>query len=390
MKSIKNQVFFIILFLWLSPIVKAQNVDEIITKHIKAHGGAKNWEAIKSMKITGEFTAFSVVKDFFAIKTKNGSYYSELHMGKHKVKESFNEKTGWTIDPWHDFSYPRKLNKAEVNVFHQKAEFFTPFYKYKEKGHKVEFLGKKNIDGVDVFAIKLTRSNGKLETWYLNTKTYLEYKCESEWVDFARRSPAESFFDDFRKVNGLVIPFFIERTFSQRDRITKIKNIELNIKVDESVFKMPKSEEIKKLAFLEGKWDVKFYVSWQGRWYPLGNTVSEIKFASTNLLQEKIEYGIQSKIINYTYNSSTKKYRLSVFNGLTSNIEMFEGNFTDSSFTVENTNISYGDSTQNSASSQIIFSKIEKDGFTLETKHSNDKGKTWNPGDKFTYIRKKE
>jgi len=134
----------------------------------------------------------------------------------------------------------------------------------------------------------------------LEHKTYLEYKSESEWVDFALSSMAESFYDDFREVNGVIIPFFIERTFSQRDRIMQIKKIEFNINADESLFVIPKSKEIEKLKFLDGKWDVKFYVSWQGRWYPMGNTVSEIKFAATNLLQEKIEQGIQHKIINYT------------------------------------------------------------------------------------------
>ncbi|MEN8120148.1 MAG: hypothetical protein ABFS35_07365 [Bacteroidota bacterium] len=394
MKSIKNKVFLIILFLCVSPIVKAQNVDKIIAKHINAHGGVKNWEAIKSMKITGKFTAFSVMKDFYAIKTKKGAYYSELHLGKHKVKESFNGKTGWTIDPWQEINYPRALNKTELNVFKQKAEFFTPFYKYKEKGHKVEFLGEKNIDGIDVYVIKLTRPSGKFETWYLNTKTYLEYKYESEWVDFAFSSPAESYFDDFRKINGIIIPFYIERTFRQRNRVTQINNIEFNNKVDESLFKIAKSKEIEKLAFLAGKWDIKCNIWFPGYgWYPVDSTVSEIKFVSTNLLHEEIEYDAilpQSKKTNYTYNSSTKKYRLSVFNRLSSNIEVFEGDFTDSSFTVENTNISYGDTTVNRSFSQIIYSKLEKDSFILEIKNSNDKGKTWNPSDKFIYIRRKE
>lgn len=177
------------------------------------------------MKVTGQFTAFSEEKDIVILKTDDGKYYSELHLGQFKVKEAFDGKAGWTIDPWHEFLFPRELNKAEVNVFLQKAEFFTPFYSYKEKGHEVELIGEQKVDGVDVYAIKLTRSNGKSETWYLDVNTYLEYKCQSDWVDFAYPSPAESYFDDFRTVNGLVIPYFIERTFFQRDRITQIENI---------------------------------------------------------------------------------------------------------------------------------------------------------------------
>ena len=388
------QIFLISIFLCSSSFAQTQDVDEIITKHIKAHGGADKWEAVKSIKITGKFTAFSVEKDFFAIKTDDGAYYSELYLGQHKIIESFDGKTGWTIDPWQEFIFPRELNKTEVNVFYQKADFFTPFYKYKEKGYKVEFIGEENVDGVDTYVIKLTRPNGKSETWYLDANKYLEYKSESDWVDFAYPAPAESYFDDFRNVNGLVIPYFIERTFFQRDRITQIEDIEFNTEIDETIFVMPQSEEIKKLAFLVGEWDVKIDV-WTryGSWYSIDSTVSTIDFVATNMLEEKIQYDrifVQSKITDYTYNSSSEKYRLTIFNEFSSNIEMFEGNFTDSTFTVENTYISYGDSTQSNVFIRITYSDMEEDSFIVEIKRSNDHGKTWNPRDKFTYTRRKE
>ncbi len=392
MKRIKNTIFFIIILLSVSPIINAQTVEDIIAKHIKAHGGEKNWEAIESMNIKGKFTAFSIEKDFFSIKTQNGSYYSERHLGKHYVKEAFNGKTGWTIDPWQEILFPRDLNKTEINVFCQKAEFFTPFYKYKEKGHKVELLGEQKEEGVDVYLIKLTRANGNIEKWFLNSKTYLEFKYESLWVDFAFPSPGQSFFDDFRTINGVVIPFYVERTFSQRSRIKQIESIEFNTQIDESLFEIAKSKEIKKLAFLYGNWDVKVEV-WTGRggWYPLGSTVSNIKFEATNMLQEKINYDRimpQAKIINYSYNSSTKKYRLAVFNNFSSTIEVFEGNFDGNDFFADNVSISYGEAESKTVFSQISISEIESNSFIMEIKQSKDGGKTWNASDKFSYKKK--
>ena len=387
--------FFLVSFLICNfSIIQAQDVDEIIAKHIKAHGDTDKWDNIRSMKITGSFTAFSVEKDFFAIKTDNGTYYRELYLGQHKVIESFDGKSGWTIDPWQDFIFPRELNKSEINVFNQKADFFTPFYKYKEKGYKVELIGEQNVDGINTYVIKLTRPNGHSETWYLDTNTYLEYKCESDWVDFAYDSPAESYFDDFRNVDGIVIPFFIERTFSQRDRILQIKDIEFNVDIDESIFEMPRSAEIKKLAFLIGEWNVKVDV-WtrSGSWYNIDSTISTISYIATNMIEEKIQYDrifVQSNIVDYTYNSSTEKYRITVFNNFSSDIEIFEGNFTDSTFVVENTFISYGDSTQNNNPFQVVFSDIEKDSFIVGVNYSRDKGATWNPRDKFTYTRGKD
>ena len=394
MKLIRYQILTIVAILSMSTVINAQEVDKIISKHLAAHGDIQKWEAIKSMEITGRFTAFSEEKDFYAIKTSNGCYYSELHLDQHKVIEAFNGSSGWTIDPWQEILFPRELNKIEVNVFYQKAEFFTPFYKYKEKGIKVELMENQNVDGMDMIVIKLTRPNDKVETWYLDAKTYLEYKCESGWVDFAYPAPAESYFDDFRTVDGIIIPFFIERTFYQRDRITQIENIKFNTEIDKSIFKMPQREEIKKLAFMEGEWDVTVdMMTRRGTWYNIDNTVSNINWQATNMLQEKIEYDmifVQPKIINYTFNSDVEQYQLSVFNGFSSDITVFEGNFVDTTFTLERTNISTGDTTRVKNYSQIVYSNMEEDSFVLFIMASRDEGKTWNPRQKLTYTRRKE
>ncbi len=390
-----NRLVYVSIFLSFSFFAFTQSVDEIIEKHIAAHGGADKWEKVDAIKITGKFTAFSLEKDYTCYKTKSGFYFGDFNLGVENVIESFNGETGWTIDPWLEMDYARNLNSGEINVFLQKAEFFTPFYKYKEKGHTVEYSGLDTIDGIEVFVLKLTRTNGKIETWYLNSKTYLEYFCKSDWVDFARTLPSEIFFDDFRTVDGLVLPFFTDRTFWQRDRVLQIENVEINPKIDENIFVMPRRKEIDKLAFLQGEWNVKVE-AWtrRGTWYDMGNTTSTISFASTNMLQENITYERTfqiSKTINYAYNELSDNYRVSVFDDLSSSINIFQGGFIDTSFIYDNTRISFGDSIpEGNEYFQFSISNIKNDSFIIERKNSTDQGKTWNPRDKFTYTRKEE
>lgn len=389
-----SQIISFILLLSIPNFVVAQNVDEIIAKHIKAHGGEKKWDKVESLKITGEFTAFSEIKDFLSIKTKSGQYYSNLYLGQHEVFEAFNGKEGWTIDPWHDIEYPRKLNSDEVSVFLQKAEFFTPFFKYKEKGHVVEYIGKDKVDGIDVFVLKLTRKNGKAETWYLNSETYLEYKCETDWLDFARALPSETYFDDFRNVDGLIIPFYIERTFWQRDRVTEIKNIEINTKVDKEIFAMPKSEGFEKIISFEGNWDVKLDV-WTRRqtWYNIATTTSIFDEVARNLMQENISYENtyrQTEIRNLIYSEATGKYILSIYNDFDFGINIYEGQVVDSVLILDNKNTGIGDANQSPRKVQYTYTFISKDNFILEKKVSADKGETWRPQLKFTYSRKLE
>lgn len=379
------QLVLVCLSLCLPNLLMAENVETIIAKHIEAHGGLEKWNQVETMRVTGQFTAFSIEKDFMAWKTRSGEYYADLQLGKHKVIEAFDGKRGWTIDPWQEIPYARRINSGEENVFAQKAEFITPFFNYKEKGHQVEFVGKEKLEGLDVFVLKLTRNNGKSEKWYLDAKTYLEYKCESNWVDFARELPSETFFDDFRKVDGLLIPFFIERTFWQRDRVMQIENIDINPDFNKTWLEMPKREEIKKLAFLQGNWDVKMEV-WTRRetWHPIGQTVSNIDFTATNILQEKMKLERTFPIdvtLSYTFNETIGKYRISVLDDLSSSFEVFEGDFTDTEFIYDNT------AEKKDVCTQIKLSEIGDDAFVLTRSVSRDKGETWQQRDKFTYTR---
>lgn len=395
MKRLFNHMVLMVMLMTVSLMSMAQDLDEIIAKHIEAHGGAEKWDAVESMKIIGRFTAFSVEEDFYAYKTKEGGYYSQLELGKYHVEEAFDGEKGWTIDPWQDFVFPRELNNHEVNVFYQKAEFFTPLYKYKEKDINVEFVGKDNLDGVEVYVLKVTRPNRRTETWYLDANTYLEVKCESNWVDFAYRSPAESYFDDFRTVEGVVIPFFIERTFSQRDRILQIEEVILNVPVDENLLMMPQSQQMSQLDFLVGEWDVQveLYYAPRNLWYVADKTSSTIGFQSTNLLKEEISYNsvfVQNKLIYYSYYTPEEQYRMTLYNAFDSNIEVYAGDFGDSAFVYSNIPKYTVDTTLNTNYTQYAFQKITNDSLVLSISASDDRGENWTQQEKLTYVRMKE
>ena len=381
------QLIIVCLTLCLPSVVLAENVETIIAKHIKAHGGLEKWNKVETLKITGRFTGFSIEKDYMAYKTRTGEYYADLQLGKHKVIEAFDGKTGWTIDPWLELNYARRINSSEENVFAQKAEFTTPFFNYKEKGHQVEFVGKEKCEGLDVFVLKLTRNNGKIEKWYLDAKTFLEYKCESRWVDFTSELPSEVYFDDFRTVEGLVIPFFVERTFWQRDRVLEVKNIEINPDFDRNLIEMPKRKEIKKLAFMKGAWDVKIEsVGRDGKWRTTGQTVSNFEFTSTNILQQKIKLEAMfpmNMTVSYTYNETSGKYKIALLDDISSSFEVYEGDFTDQNFIFHNLQ------EKASVSTQFTLKNTSDNEFILTKKDSKDQGKTWTNSQKFTYTRSK-
>ncbi len=395
MKLRNIQFLLVVISLCIPSILFAQTAEEIIAKHIEAHGGAANWNKIESIKTTGTFSAFSLEKDYMAFKTKKGAYYADFHLGEQRLIEAYNGKKGWTIDPWQEILYARNISSKETDVFEQKAVFFTPFLNYKEKGYSVEFIGKQDIDGTETFALKLNKANGTTQTWYLDASTYLEYKCEVPWVDFAMPLQAEIYFDDFRTVEGVVIAFYTERFFWQRDRIIQLAKVEINPDFDRNLMNMPRRKEISKLDFLKGEWDVKMeFAGPRGELREMGTTESKISYAATNMLQEEMNYerifpiGIN---VRFTYNSDLKAYQISAFNDFTSNIEILQGNFTDKTLILNDTAVSFtDDKNPKKMCKQFSYTILDDNSFSVENKLTQDGGKTWKLSARFTYTRKAE
>jgi len=392
MKTIIMYKILALLAICLPLTIVSQTVEEIVSKHIEAHGGLESWNKINALKITGNFTAFSTENDYLAFKTRDGEYYADFFLGEKNVIEASDGLSGWTIDPWQEIFYARSLNASEENVFLQKAEFFTPLYNYNKNGHTVEYMGIDTIDGFEVFELKLTRSNQHVETWYLSCDTYLEYACKSDWVDFTMDAPSEVYFDDFRSVDGFVLPFYVERMFWQRDHILIIEDVEINPEINKDMFVMPPREEMKDLEFMLGEWDVKVQTwSRRGTWFDLPQATSSIQYSSVNLLQENITYQRMfkiSKVLNYSYNDNSKSYLLTVYNDLSTAHDFYKGKVSDTAITFINVDINTNTEETPSGLTKYTISETDEGGFVIETGRSADEGKTWNPGDKFIYTRK--
>lgn len=378
MKLINFLLAFNVLIFLNSIELLSQDIDEIINKHVIAHGGEENWDKIKTLKITGSLTGFSTVKNFTTVHCQPNLYRSDFGLGKFNVTLAYNGEYGWTIDPWFDVSFPRMLNSSEENVVVQKAEMCSPFLNYKQKGYKVELLGKDQLEGVEVFKLKLTRQNNKVENWYLNAETYLEFKQESTWDDFGHSTPQETFFDDFRAVDDIIIPFNIERSFLIRNRITEILKVEINPLIPDDYFQMPLSIEMEKLKFMEGKWSVKLKKQGRKGWRVIDSITTQISLKH-NLVQMKLNYENYFKHINQiniSYNNDSANYILSTYNSFSSKMDFYEG-------IVENDTLEL----RNAGFQKYLIISNLNNGFIIESQTSADKGKNWRVSEKFVFSR---
>jgi outer membrane lipoprotein-sorting protein len=225
----------------------AQTVDEIIAKHITAMGGMAKLSAVKSMRMTGKMTLAPGLEAPAVIEYKRPrNVRMEITLQGMTAVQAYDGASAWQIMPFQGNKNPEAMGEDDRKDIEEEADLVEgPLVNYKEKGHKVELLGKDKVEGSDAYKLKITLKNGDVQTVYLDADTFLEVKSEGKRMMRGTEVETESFSGDYKEVEGLMIPHSLEagqKGSTQRQRIT-IEKVEINPAVEDARFKMP---EVKK------------------------------------------------------------------------------------------------------------------------------------------------
>jgi len=256
MKTLKFLVC--IAFLTFASQTTAQTAEEIINNYIENIGGQEAWSKVNSMKATGIGKQQGVDYPFIATYMKDGRTLINIDLqGREFTVEAFDGETEWSMN--FQTQKPEAADsESSLNYKNEaKDNFPDAFMDYKNKGYKVELLGKDTFEGSECFKIKLTKKpaivDGKeeenVETYYFDTENYVPIAMESMITSGpAKGATAQALFSDYQEVDGLYMPFSVINKFNGQVGLEMImKSVEFNPEVDESKFKMPEiAAEVKK------------------------------------------------------------------------------------------------------------------------------------------------
>jgi len=226
--------------------VSAQTADEIVNKHIQARGGLEKLKAVKTIRYTGKMQMGQGMEAPAVLEQKRpNSLRMEFTIQGLTGIQAFDGKTGWMLMPFGGKKDPEPMWDDELKAFTEEADFDGPRVDYKEKGNKVELVGKEPVEGTDAYKLKVTLKNGDVDYMYLDTDSYLQLKQENKRTVRGAERESEVNLGDYKEVEGLMMPFSYEmgaKGMPQKQKIT-IEKVELNPAIEDTRFKMP---EVKK------------------------------------------------------------------------------------------------------------------------------------------------
>ncbi|HEX9216542.1 MAG TPA: hypothetical protein VF864_06145 [Gemmatimonadales bacterium] len=226
----------------LAAPLQAQTTDEIIAKYLTNVGGMDKIQAVTTLRRTGKVVLGGGFEAGVVQESKRPNKLRQefVFQGMTGVN-AYDGKTGWKIEPWQGKKDPEALSEEEMKQIVEDADFDEALVNYRQKGNKVEFAGTEQVEGTDVYKLKVTLASGDLRYYYMDTDHYVPIKIDIKRMIRGAEQEFETTLGDYKAVAGWYLPYSIETTRKGSEDTQKItfEKIEANVPVDDGRFAKP-------------------------------------------------------------------------------------------------------------------------------------------------------
>lgn len=371
------------------------SVADVIAKHIEAKGGDA-WNDVQNLRVTGEFTAFSLVSPFTAHKAHDRRYHIDHTQNGRRVVMGYDGERHWVDSEFGNGGPQPMSNPVDVAALERDMDFATALFDVDKHGYEVKLLTDRDeIEGFPAIAIELKRGDDSVETWFLDPDTFLEIARESPGSDFGQARPSLTFFDEFKEIDGVILPHYVETQWYTRDRVQNIDKIEINADFDEGVFGLPVATGMEAFQGMIGEWTVKV----ESKQSPQQPEFTESSRDSTvtaslngGLIEERFtSTGGEQAMRMLSYDRYRKHYVMTQMDDAQTFLDIQTGTMEDDALKVSNLDTDTSFSTFGfNVHERCTISSVSDEGFTIERESSMDGGNNWMLMQRLTYARKAE
>lgn len=230
---------------FIAPTLAAQSTpsaDEIIARYIKTAGGIDKIDAIRTLRRVGKYSTddgfeAAVVQE----NSRPNRVREEFLVQGMTAVNAYDGANGWKIDPFQGKKDAESLSEEELRGIVEDADFDEPLINYKAKGNKVEVAGMDQIEGTDVYKLKVTLKSGDTRTYYIDTDSYMPIKYETKRIIRGTPQESETTLGDYKQVGGWYLPFSMEfkQKGSSGSQKVVLDKIEFNVPIDTTRYYRP-------------------------------------------------------------------------------------------------------------------------------------------------------
>ena len=212
-------------------------VNEIVDKYVQAAGGTAALNAVTSRVVKGSLDVVGVSRGgTFELYTAapNKSLSIIQPAPAETVRVGYNGQSGWMQTP----TGVRVLKGPELDALQNDSDFYG-ILNLKNRYTKFTLSGKSKIGYREVYVLDLQPANGPADRLFIDAETYLPVRMNTVRTHKGVPTPVEIYYDDWRDVNGLKLPYVITHTFQKQTMTFTVTEIKNNVPLDAKMFEKP-------------------------------------------------------------------------------------------------------------------------------------------------------
>ena len=232
MKNLIGFAIFILLLVFVQ-FAQAQNVDDIIRRHVSALGGLDNLNKIQNMITVGSVNYQGTAIGLVITQVNNKLNRQDITANGLHGFDMLTEKDGWSFLPFQGMQKPEPKTAAEVKESQSDLDIAGPLVNYAAKGHKVELQGKEDVAGTPCYKIKASLASGKKIVFFIDPVSYMIVRTKEKRNVNGQETDLQTDYADYRLVESVKMPYSISQDFGT----VVMSDIKMNQVIPESFFK---------------------------------------------------------------------------------------------------------------------------------------------------------
>ncbi len=218
------------------------DIHTILDKHFESIGQDK-LNKMETVVIEGKTFAGGKKIPFKNIFKRPNKSYAEVNYGEHQLYQGFNGEKAWR-------HYTAESHAAldvyghQLEAIKDQAEFDNPLYTYDEKGFDLKALGIAEVEGREVYRIKMINPDKSITFFFIDKDNFTLVKVLTRIVKLNNESDHEVYYRDYRKIDGVMMAFEIDNITNNQEysRIIMDK-VDFNKTIPDDIFEKPEEGE---------------------------------------------------------------------------------------------------------------------------------------------------
>ena len=218
-------------------VAQAQSVNEVLEKHFKTIGQEK-LVAVQSFFIKAKVSQMGMELPMEMRIKKPDMFIINIEIQGQKMVQAYDGQKGWMIVPMMSPD-PQELAGTQLDQVKEQANMDGELYNYEKKGSTAEMAGKVNVDGKEMFRIKLTDKEGNAKDYFIDANTYLISKVKAKVSAQGQTVDIEQIMSDYKTIDGITMAMKVESKSPMGTAIITMDEVKFNEKFDDAIFKQP-------------------------------------------------------------------------------------------------------------------------------------------------------